>query len=238
MTLSAPRLDAATLQDEIGQIPPQERHVAHEGHVFDLLVDTVDLGEGGVVVRDYLRHPGAVSVVALRPGPDGGDELLVIQQYRHPLGVREWEIPAGLLDVAGEPPHIAAARELAEEADLVADTWHTLAGFSASPGCMDETSRIFLARDLHDVPEAERHHREAEELGMPTGWVDLDGAVEAVFSGRISNVALTIGVLAAHAARARDWSTLRPADAPWPIHPGFRGDEHEAWRPRMFRGDR
>jgi len=61
-------------------------------------------------------HPGAVAVVAL----DDAGRVALIQQYRHPVRTFEWEIPAGLLDVAGEPPHLAAARELHEEADLVA----------------------------------------------------------------------------------------------------------------------
>lgn len=225
MTLGAPRLQAADLSDEVGQLTPLERSVVHEGNVFDLVVDRVDLGEGGVVVRDYLHHPGAVIVLALRGREDGGDDVFVVRQYRHPLGVTEWELPAGLLDVDGEPPWEAAARELAEEADLVAATWHTLSGYSASPGAMDETTRIYLARDLSDVPDAERHTRGEEELAMTGAWVDLDDAVDAALAGRVANTGLLVGVLTAQAARARGWATLRPHDEPWPLHPAYRDGE-------------
>ena len=75
--------------------------------------------------------------------------------------------PAGLLDVDGEPAHLTAARELLEEADLVAGEWQLLLDHYASPGGSSESLRIFLARDLRDVPDDERHQRDAEELGMP-----------------------------------------------------------------------
>lgn len=143
----------------------------------------------------------------------------MIQQYRHPVGTYEWELPAGLLDVDGEDPHAAAVRELAEEVDLTAGTWHVVADYYASPGGMNEALRIYLARDLAPVPVDRRHEREAEELGMPSAWVTLSDAVEAALSGRINNAGAVVGVLAIEAARHRGFATLRPADTPWPQHP-------------------
>ncbi|MBC7290065.1 MAG: NUDIX hydrolase [Actinotalea sp.] len=178
--------------------------------VWDVVRDTVDLGEPGTVRREYLRHPGAVSVIAL----DDQDRVLLLRQYRHPVRQELWEPPAGLLDVPGEPLQVAAARELAEEADLVAGRWWTLADYCSSPGGSDEALRVFLARDLTPVPEHARHTREAEEHGMPARWVPLDEAVGAVLAGRLHNPSAVIGVLAAAAARARGWADLRPADAP------------------------
>ena len=182
----------------------------HAGMIWDVVRDTVDLGDAGTVRREYVRHPGAVSVVAL----DEQDRVLLLRQYRHPVGQELWEPPAGLLDVPGEPLQAAAARELAEEADLVAESWWTLVDYRSSPGGSDEALRVFLARDLRAVPEAERHTREAEEHGMPVRWVPLDEAVTAVLGGRLHNPSTVIGVLAAAAARARGWTDLRPADAP------------------------
>jgi ADP-ribose pyrophosphatase len=72
------------------------------------------------------------------------------------------------------------------------------------------------------VPEDDRHEREGEELGMPVRWVDLDEAQDAVLAGRVHNPSAVIGILAAHAARARGWGMLRPHDAPWPEHPTQR----------------
>ena len=100
--------------------------------------------------------------------------ICLIQQYRHPVRAYEWEIPAGLLDVAGEPPHVGAARELHEEADLVAGTWHVLADYFSSPGGLDEALRVYLARDLAAVPATtararRRGARDARALGPARG---------------------------------------------------------------------
>ncbi len=224
MTLQAPSADPAELVDLIDPRPVRSSVVVLRGHVWDVRRDVVDLGEAGEVTRDYVDHPGAVSVVALRQDR-GHDEVLLLRQYRHPVASEEWELPAGLLDVEGEPPWEAAARELAEEADLRAGRWDLLSEYFSSPGGLSEAKRIYLARDLSDVPVVARFQREHEELGMPLRWADLDEAVQAVLAGRLRNAAAAIGLLAAHAGRQRDWATLRPATEPWSTHPRLRGDE-------------
>lgn len=206
------------LADRFEGRPVVGSEVAMHGLVWDVVRDRVDLGEAGEVTREYVRHPGAVAVAAL----DDEGRLCVIQQYRHPVRAFEWEIPAGLLDVSGEPPQGAAARELHEEADLTAATWHVLADYVSSPGGLDEALRIFLARDLATVPEAERHTRDGEELGMPLRWVELEEVRDAVLAGRVHNATVAIAALAVLAARDLDWAPLRPADAPWPAHPAHR----------------
>jgi ADP-ribose pyrophosphatase len=133
-----------------------------------------------------------------------------------------WEIPAGLLDVEGEDFVIGAARELAEEADLVADRWNVLADFFNSPGSSSEAIRIYLARGLSEVPGHERHVRTDEEAEIELHWTPLDEAVRAVLDGRLHNPSAVVGVLAAAAARAGNFESLRPADAPWPAHPSQR----------------
>ncbi|WP_257570719.1 NUDIX hydrolase [Streptomyces sp. NP160] len=212
-------------RDELVTAAPRTSEVLHRGYVWDLVRDVVDL-EGvaggalgaGTVTRELLRHPGAVGVLAL----DDDERILLVRQYRHPVEHLLWELPAGLLDVAGEPPHLAAARELAEEADLRAGTYHVLLDWFLSPGGSDEAFRLFLARDLSPVPEAERHHREAEEAGMVSTWVPLEAARDAVLAGDLNSPSLVAGVLAAWAARERGWSELRPLDAPWPQHRAYR----------------
>jgi 8-oxo-dGTP pyrophosphatase MutT (NUDIX family) len=221
MSLDAPVLRGADLADRLERLPVIDTTVVFKGMVWDVRRDTVDLGEAGEVRREYVDHPGAVSVLALRE-VGGRDQVLLIQQYRHPVGAFEWELPAGLLDVAGEAPWLGAARELHEEADLVAGRWHVLIDYYGSPGGLSEVLRVFLARDLVDVHHDDRFTREGEEHGMPVGWVDLDEAHQAVLAGRLHNPSAVIGILTAHAARARDWATLRPHDAPWPEHPAYR----------------
>jgi len=218
MSLTAPTVRGADLRDRLDRRPVLDTALIHRGMVWDVRRDTVDLGAAGQVNREYVEHPGAVGVVALRE-VDGRDHVLLIQQYRHPVGAFEWELPAGLLDVAGEAPWLAAARELHEEADLVAGRWDVLIDFFGSPGGNSEALRIFLARDLTEVRQDELFTREDEEHAMPVGWVDLDEAHEAVLRGQVHNSGAVIGILTAHAARAGDWTTLRSHDAPWPEHP-------------------
>lgn len=193
--------------------------VSHHGMIWDVVRDRIDLGEAGVVEREYVRHTGAVAVLAM----DDDERVLLLRQYRHPVRHELWEPPAGLLDVGGEAPLAAAQRELAEEADLVASEWAVLLDWFSSPGGMDEALRVYLARGLSEVPEGERHVREGEEHGMPTTWVPLDEAKDAVLAGRVHNPAAVVSILAAWAARAGGWTTLRPADTPWPQHPRLAG---------------
>lgn len=191
----------------------------YEGRIWDVVSDSFQLNDDGdPLVRDYIDHPGAVAVLPMNN--DG--EVLLIKQYRHPVGMDLWEIPAGLLDVEGEDFVAGAARELAEEADLVAGTWNVLADFFNSPGSSSEAIRIYLARDLSDVPGHELHVRTDEEAEIELHWIPLDDAVAAVLEGRLHNPSAVVGVLAAAAARADGFKNLRPGNAPWPAHPSQR----------------
>jgi 8-oxo-dGTP pyrophosphatase MutT (NUDIX family) len=206
------------LRDQIGPKPVRDSEVVYSGRIWDVRRDVVDLGAAGEVTREYVDHPGAVAILAL----DDQERVALVHQYRHPVGMTLWELPAGLLDVKGESPAAAAARELAEEADLRAGRWHTLIDWTNSPGGMSEVLRCFLARDLSEVPDAERHVREAEEHEMPLAWFPLEEVRDAILAGDLHNPSLVVGVLAACAARDAGWTTLRPADAPWPEHPAYR----------------
>lgn len=197
--------------DEPAEPPVLSSETVHDGLVWDVRRDVVDLGHG-TVTREVLVHTGAVGVVAL----DEQDRVLLLRQYRHPVRHFLWEPPAGLLDVADEDPLTTARRELAEEADLLADEWHVLVDFFNSPGGSTESFRCYLARGLSPVPEADRHERTDEERDMAAGWVPLDEARDLVLAGRLHNPTAVNGVLAACAAREAGWTTLRPADAPWP----------------------
>lgn len=209
-------VDVVLVADSLAPRPVTAHEVIHRGMIWDVVAEDVDLGgegdESAVVRREFVRHPGAVAIIAL----DDDDRVLLLRQYRHPVRRDLWEPPAGLLDVHGEDARDAAARELAEEADLVAARWDVLVDYYTTPGGNDEALRVFLARGLSDVPHADRFEREDEERNMLARWVPLDEAVNLVLSGAVHNPSTVVGVLAAAAARAAGWSTLRPADAPWP----------------------
>jgi 8-oxo-dGTP pyrophosphatase MutT (NUDIX family) len=182
----------------------------YRGPIFEVFSDEVTMSSGGTAGRDVVQNKGAVGVVAL----DEVERVVLIKQYRHAVGQRLWELPAGLRDVDGEDLAGTAARELAEEADVNAGRWDLLIDLYTSPGFSNETIRIFLARELTPVPGEERYARTDEEADLEIVRVDLDEAVAMVFRGEITNAAAVGGLLAAARARDEGWATLRPIDTP------------------------
>lgn len=166
---------------------------------------------GNVVTREVVEHFGAVAVVAL----DDKGNVALVYQYRHALGRRLWELPAGLLDVAGEAPHLTAARELREEAGLRAGAWRVLVDLDSTPGFSDESVRVYLATGLSQVDRPEGHHEEAD---LRLQWFPLTAAVRKVFSGEIVNAIAVAGLLAAHAV-AGGFAEPRPVGSPWTDRP-------------------
>ena len=202
------------LQDEPVIPPISSSEVVYEGAVWDIRKETFDLPEASGLVRDLMAHTGAVGVAVV----DDQQRILLAQQYRHPVRARLWEVPAGLLDIPGEDPLEAAKRELVEEADLTAVHWDVLSDSCLTPGGSSETMRLYLARGLTEVPEADRHERGEEEAGFRFAWVDISEALDAVADGRITNAIAQLAifqvdrVLRAEASGAR--VKFRPVDAP------------------------
>jgi ADP-ribose pyrophosphatase len=166
--------------------------VAFDGRVWDVRHEEFEYN-GHTVVRDFVDHTGAVAVLARN---DSG-EVLLIQQYRHPIRMRDWELPAGLLDVRGEAALDAAKRELEEEVDLVAAEWSELGQYFSSPGGSNELIQVFEARGLTASPTV--FDRTEEEADIVRQWVSLDDAVAGVLAGRFRNSIVAFAVLAAHA---------------------------------------
>jgi ADP-ribose pyrophosphatase len=208
--------DAAPLRDTPERWAVSDTRVVFSGAVVGIRTDTVAMPGGGSAEREILVHPGSVGVLPL--GEDG--RVLVLRQYRHAVSGQLWELPAGLLDVAGEHPLHAARRELFEEAHLEADDWRVLVDAYTTPGMSDEAVRIFLARGVRAVA-GEQHDRVHEEAEMELRWVALDDLVRGVLAGDLHNPLIVMGALALHAATSRPGGldALRPADAPWPARP-------------------
>lgn len=200
------------LADTLQAAPVVSSRTVFDGHVWDVRRESFEYN-GEVIERDYIDHTGAVAVLAI----DDEDRVLLIKQYRHPVRARDWELPAGLLDIRGESPLRAAQRELAEETDLEASDWSVLSEFYTSPGGSDEAIRIYLARGLSSTAKPfERTHEEAD---IELRWVPLTEAVDAVMARDLQNSILAIGVLAAHVAQSRGWHGLEAGDVLWPRHP-------------------
>jgi 8-oxo-dGTP pyrophosphatase MutT (NUDIX family) len=204
-------------RDELADVPlawpVASSTVLAEGAITKYVQDQVRTPDGHLITREYLKHPGAVGVIAL----DDHERVALVRQYRHPVRHRLIEPPAGLLDVGGEDYLQAMQRELAEEAGLAAGRWAVLIDLFTTPGILGESLRIYLARDLEAVDGPDNFSLEGEEAHMDVVWATLDDLVEAVLDGRLHNPTVVSGVLAAWTARQRDgFISLRPANAAWP----------------------
>jgi 8-oxo-dGDP phosphatase len=183
----------------------------YTGKIFALRRDQVRMPGGRDVVREVVEHFGAVAIVAM----DDHNNIALVYQYRHAIGRRLWELPAGLLDVGGEPAHLTAARELKEEAGLQAATWQVLVDLDSTPGFSDESVRVYLATGLTEIDRPEAHDEEAD---MTLQWYPLADAAHQVLSGKIVNAIAVAGILAAHAV-STGFSQARPVDSPWQDKP-------------------
>ena len=184
------------------------------GRVVTLRRDVIEMPDGQQAAREVVDHPGAVGVLAI----DDEDRVVLVHQYRHPVGHWLDELPAGLLDVEGESALLAAQRELAEEARLSARQWDVLLDLHPTPGMSSEAIRIYLARGLSDAVAA-GFKAEHEEISMTVRREPLSTCVERVLSGEITNAAAVAGILAAQLVQARGWAGLRPASARWADRP-------------------
>lgn len=198
------------VRDAWHAISPSETAVVWRGFIYDVATHTLEVG-GETVRREITLHPGAVSVMCL----NDANELLLLRQYRHPVGGYLFEPPAGLMDVNGETPLAAAKRELQEEAGLQAATWNVLIDYHNSPGGSTEAHRIYLARDLSAHPLGKSGGDGAEENEMTQVWVGIKEAEKLAAEGAFNNPAALIGIFALAYAYRNDWSTLQPADLTW-----------------------
>jgi ADP-ribose pyrophosphatase len=165
--------------------------------------DAVAGPDGTSFNRVVVESPGAVGVLVVDDAEASDPRVLLLRQYRHAAGSRLLEIPAGLLDVAGEPPLEAAVRELAEEVSLQADSWTLLMRTWASPGHSDEYWHVYLATGVSPIADADTFVREHEEADMTAVWVPLSAALDAVLDGRLCDSMAASALLALHARRTR-----------------------------------
>ncbi len=202
--------------------------------VLTLRADEVRMPGGEVKVREVVEQPGAVGIVAL----DEQDQVVLIRQYRHPVGDWLVELPAGLLDEPGEKAYAAAARELTEEVALTAAALGRAGRPAQLAGPVDRGGA-----DLPGPrPRAGARGRPAtsaidEEADLGVHRRPLDEAVAAVFTGEIENA------LRSRAARGRVLARARLVDAapgrtrpPGHCRPPAPSRPLAGWRGRRQRG--
>jgi 8-oxo-dGDP phosphatase len=177
-------------KDRPASLAISESEVVFNGKIWDIKRESFDYN-GKTLVREFVAHPGAVAIVALNQD----NEVLLINQYRHPVREYLWEIPAGLLDMPGESKLEAAKRELLEETGYIAESWSELIEFHTTPGGNNETIAIFLARELrHQGHELEL---EGEETDMQVAWVRLGEALDSVLASEMRSPSAAVGIMAA-----------------------------------------
>ena len=164
------------------------RHVnTYKGVIVDVETDMVRLTNGNITIREVVRHPGGVCVLAL----DEGERVAVVRQYRYPFAAHLLELPAGKLEY-GEEPLSAAKRELSEETGLSAERWDSLGALYTSPGFSTEKLYLYLASGLH---QGQAHPDPNEFLDVEK--IPLAELVERVERGEICDAKTVAGVLRA-----------------------------------------
>ncbi len=167
-----------------------ESEEVYKGKIITIKRDTLTRGDGKNFVRETAVSSDAVAVVAI----DEQGRILLIRQYRHPMGRPVWEIPAGKMDVDGEQPEETAIRELQEETDTTAESVELLTLFLNSAGWTNEKTYVYLAKGLRNVPEFQRENEEAD---IEKKWVSLEDAYEMVITGELDDAKTVIGILLA-----------------------------------------
>jgi ADP-ribose pyrophosphatase len=163
-----------------------DSEMIYKGRIFGLSIDHVLFQSGSIVQLDVIHHNGGAAVVALTDNL----EVVLVKQYRHPVGNFLLELPAGKLEV-GDSPEEAAARELEEEAGFQASQWTLLSTTYPAPGYCAEKLFIYLARGLKSVERRPDFDEEIEVVYLP-----FKEARKLVFSGEISDAKTIIGILA------------------------------------------
>ena len=166
--------------------------------MFRLVEAEFESPSGEQFTRTFVRHPGAVGIVAIDEGDDG-DVAILVRQFRPALGTELLEIPAGTLDKMGEPPADCARRELAEEAGVTARHWEHLLTYAVASGISDELLHLYLATGLQF---GERAADGIEEGAMTVERIALDDVVPAIADGRLADAKTIIGLLLARDRRA------------------------------------
>ncbi len=156
------------------------------GHAVGFRIDQVRLPNGKTSIREYLHHPGAVAVIpVLTKG-----QIVMVQQFRHPVGQITWEIPAGKLD-AKESPLTCVKRELQEETGYTAKSFKKVLSFWPTAAFSNEIIHIYVAHGL----SAGHINLDADEFVRTKTW-PLKTLLRMIQEGKIQDSKTVIGLLA------------------------------------------
>ena len=157
-----------------------------DGVLLHVKRDTVKLPNGKEATREWIKHPGASSVIPLLP--DG--RIILVRQYRYPIDAVTLEVPAGKLDAPDEDPLVCAERELSEETGYTAEHITKLTTIATTVGCSNEKIHLYAAEGL---TPGKQHTDEDEFINVVK--VPLEEAVAMATDGRIVDAKSVISIL-------------------------------------------
>jgi len=160
-----------------------------KGRVFSVVSDQVQEPDNVNVRRDIIRHPGSIVVLAVDDTDAKHPRVLLERQYRYAANARLWELPAGRID-SGESELAAAKRELLEETGFTAAKWQRALHFYVSPGFLDETMSVYLARGLR---RGKAQPEDDERITVR--FFPLKQAVQMALSGKIADAKTIASIL-------------------------------------------
>jgi len=161
------------------------------GKILDVKVDTIMLPNGKTALREVITQAGAAAILPV----DSNGNVILVQQYRHPIGAMAWEIPAGMMD-DGEDPLVCAAREMEEETGYKSDNITRMFSMYPKIGCSNSIVHIYKAENLYEGSQ----NLDPEEF-IEVAKFPIKKAAEMIFSGKIID-AKTIAAVMAYIATA------------------------------------
>jgi len=164
----------------------------YDGKILSLELDEIQEEGGAKALREVVRHRGSVAAI---PVDDQG-RVVLVRQYRHPVGEALWEVPAGILE-KGESPEQAVRREVEEEVGRRAGHVERLAVFHPTPGFCDEVLHLFRATALQEAPL----HPDEDEV-LEVKWYTLDEARALLRAGEVKDAKTIIALLMESEQRA------------------------------------
>ena len=157
-----------------------------DGVLLHVRKDEVELPNGNKAVREWIKHPGAAAIIPLLPD----NQIILVRQFRYPVGKVTLEVPAGKLDKIGEDPIECAKRELSEETGYTAGKIWKLTTIATTVGFSDEYIHLYAASDL----TAGKIHPDSDEF-INVVKIPLTAALQMVESGKIFDAKSAVSIL-------------------------------------------
>ena len=157
-----------------------------DGVLLHVRKDEVELPNGHKSVREWIKHPGASSVIPLLPD----NQIILVKQFRYPVGQVTLEVPAGKLDKVDEDPIVCAERELSEETGYTAGKIWKLTTIATTVGFSNEFIHLYAAKDL----KPGKQHPDDDEF-INAVKIPLTAALQLVESGKIIDAKSIISIL-------------------------------------------